>query len=230
MLPVRKALLWCAVLIPPIAFYIALARSLSGLPFGDDYPTILGYLLQWKTGGWIQHIVQIVTFQHNDYRCMIENAIVGAQYELLGHADLKALAILGDLLVIPLFGVLYLIWRESGWPREYTLLAFVPVSFLLFQLQYEGTLNFATSGLQCIPVVLFALLTCFLAPKSRQNGFHRYPSQSLAFDRVLRQRTVSDSNRRHFLPSTERISEASWLVLGKYVCLRDLLLWIRLRI
>ena len=121
--------------------------------------------------GWIKHIVQVLTFQHNDYRCIFENGIVGIQYGLLGHTNLKVLSILADLLVIPLFGVLYLTWRKCGRPPEYTLLAFVPVSWMLFQLQYEGTLNFATPGFQCIPVVLFALLTCLLATKTTTRLF-----------------------------------------------------------
>lgn len=157
--------------IPPVIFYVFLAKSLTGIPFADDYDTVLRFLLQWRTEGWIKHLAQVVTFQHNDYRCMFENGVVGIQYALLGRADLKMLSMLGDLLVIPLFGVLYLIWIECGRPHEYTFLAFVPVSWLLFQLQYEGTLNYATSGLQCIPVILFALLTCLLATKASRMAF-----------------------------------------------------------
>jgi hypothetical protein len=168
---VKKTFLWGAMLFPPVIFYAFLARSLTNLPFADDYDTVLHFLLQWRKEGWIKHLVQVMTFQHNDYRCMFENGIVGIQYGLLGHTNLKVLSIVGNLLVIPIFGVLYLIWRECGRPRDYTLLAFVPVSWILFQLQYEGTLNFATSGLQCIPVVLFALLTCFFATKTTTTAF-----------------------------------------------------------
>jgi hypothetical protein len=42
---------------------------------------------------------------------------------------------------------------------------FIPVSWLLFQLQYESTLNLPTPSLQFLPVMFFALLTCWLAPK-----------------------------------------------------------------
>jgi hypothetical protein len=167
----KKAFFWVGLLVPPIIFYTALARSLSDLPFADDYDTVLGFLLQWRNRGWADHLVQIFTFQHNDYRCMLENAVVGAQYGLLGHTDIRVLSILGNLLIIPIFWVLYLIWRDCGRPREYTLLAFVPVSWMLFQLQYEGTLDYATCGLQCIPVVLFALLTCYLAAKRSRAAF-----------------------------------------------------------
>jgi hypothetical protein len=53
---------------------------------------------------------------------MFENAVIGIQYSILGHTNLKALSILGDLLIIPLFAVLYLMWRGSGGSQDYTLL------------------------------------------------------------------------------------------------------------
>lgn len=168
---VKKASVWFAMLIPPIVFYALLAKTLMSFPLQDDYHAILGFLLQWKGKRGFGRIVEIVSFQHNDYRCMFENAIVALQYTVLGHTDLKALSILGDLCVIPLFAVLYLIWRECGRPLDYRLLAFVPVSWILFQLQYESTLNFATSGLQCIPVLMFALLTCYFAAKAGKLAF-----------------------------------------------------------
>jgi hypothetical protein len=168
----KRISIWIAIVIPPFSFYVLLARSINSFPIGqDDYGAVLNFLLQWKTESGIKHIVQILTFQHNEYRCIFANAIIGIQFAILGHTDLMALKILGDLFVIPLFGVLYLIWRDCGRPRDYTLVAFVPVSWILFQLQYEGTLNYTISGLQCVPVILFALLTCFLATKASNAAF-----------------------------------------------------------
>lgn len=158
----KKALIWLAILIPPVAFYWILFTSLKGLPVSDDYGAVLEFLLRWKKETGLQHIVQIVMSQNNDYRLMLENGVYGLQYLLLGHTNLKALAVLGDLFVIPLFFILYLIWLQCGRPRDYTFLAFVPVSWILFQLQYASALDNASAPLQIIPVVVFALLACFL--------------------------------------------------------------------
>ncbi|MDR3410847.1 MAG: hypothetical protein P4L87_07895 [Formivibrio sp.] len=167
----KRAFLWIALVIPPLSFYTLLAKSLPTLPFADDYIGILNYLLQWKKASGLGHLNLILTYQHYDYRCMFRNAIIGTQYSIIGHTDIHSLSILGDLFVIPIFGVVYLIWRECDRPREYTLLAFVPVSWILFQLQYEGTLNFPTPEFQILPVTLFVLLTCFLASKSSTPAF-----------------------------------------------------------
>ena len=48
---VKRASIWGAMLIPPVIFYALLARSLTGLPFADDYDTILRFLLQWRKRG-----------------------------------------------------------------------------------------------------------------------------------------------------------------------------------
>jgi hypothetical protein len=159
------------MLVPPITFYAFLSKSLTSIPFLDDYHAVLGFLLLWKKESGIKHILEILTYQHTDYRLMFENAIFGAQYVILGHTNIKALSILGNLFVIPIFGMLYLIWRECGRPRDYTMLAFVPVSWILFQLQYASALNTAMASLQIIPVILFALLTCFLATKTSTASF-----------------------------------------------------------
>ena len=167
----KRFFVWIAILIPPIAFYVLLARTLTAIPFLDDYHVVLAFLLRWKNESGIQHLIEIVTYQDNNYRLMFENAILGIQYSILGHTNLTALAIIGDLFVIPVFGVLFLIWRECGLPAEYTWLAFVPASWVLFQLQYAGALNNATGSLQLIPVVLFALLTCLLATRASRMWF-----------------------------------------------------------
>lgn len=152
-----------AIAIPPIAFYILLAHSVTKLPFADDYDSVLAYLLTWKSQSGFQHIVQIFTAQHNEYRLIFENAIFGIQYSILGHTNLEFLSVLGNAFVVPVFLVLYLIWRDFGHSGDFALFAFIPASWLLFELQYASTLNCAMNPLQSVPVICFMLLTCWLA-------------------------------------------------------------------
>jgi hypothetical protein len=163
---------WVLFLLPPTAFYIFLFRSLSSIPFYDDYDSVLAFLLRWQhEHGW-QHVVEIVHWQHNEYRLMLESAVFGTQYALLGHTNIKALCFLGDLVVIPLCIVLFWIWRdrERG-AAEMSALAFLPVPYLLFQLQYASSLNNAMAGLQNLPILLFALLSLYLASKKGRAWF-----------------------------------------------------------
>jgi len=170
-LSAKKLLAWVTIAIPPAAFYALLGMSLTKLPFADDYNSVLEYLLKWKTESGFQHVVQIFTAQHNEYRLMFENAIFGIQYEILGHANMMALSIIGDLFVIPVGIVLYLMWKDFRHSDEFTVIAFIPASWVLFQLQYASTLNCAMNPLQSVPVIFFMLLTIWLAVKQGWPAF-----------------------------------------------------------
>lgn len=162
---------WMVIILPPFCFYYLLMRSVSSIPFLDDYNSILSFLLHWKQDHGFQHIVRILFWQHNEYRLMFENAIVSAQYAMLGHTDIKALCILGDLFVLPIFGALLLIWKAGEASRASTVIAFAPASYLLFQLQYYSSVNDATTSLQYLPVILFALLSCYLITRKDALSF-----------------------------------------------------------
>jgi hypothetical protein len=156
---------WLIVLlvVPPVCFYFLLFNSLTSLPLFDDYNSVFEFLLRWKQETDLNHLWEIFTFQHNEYRLIFENAVFGLQYAILGHANLTALSVIGDLLVIPLFGVLYLMWRSGTLPGRLGLVTLVPVSWLLFQLEYASTLNNAMGPLQNIAVILFVLLSLYYA-------------------------------------------------------------------
>jgi hypothetical protein len=165
----KISLVYVLLVVPPLLFYYLLFRSLSIFPFFDDYNSVLEFLLRWKQESGLQHITEILTFQHNEYRLMFESAIFGTQYEMLGHTNLEALSALGNLFVLPLFAVLCLIWKKGTLPKNVGLISLVPVSWLLFQLQYAETLNWAMASLSNIPALLFALLCLYLAAEERSS-------------------------------------------------------------
>lgn len=167
----KQLFFWTAISAPPLYFYWFLVKSLQGLPVSDDYGAVLLYLLRWRHETTAGRIIQVLTSQNNDYRLMFENAVYGVQYASLGHTNLKALAIMGDLFVLVLFGVLYLIWQMCELERNYTLMAFIPVSWILFQFQYISALDNASAPLQLIPVVVFVLLTCYLSIREERLAF-----------------------------------------------------------
>ena len=150
------------IVAPPVIFYSLLFRSLSVFPFFDDYNSVLEFLLRWKQESGLGHIVEILTFQHNEYRLIFENAVFATQYTLAGQTNLKFLSVLGDFFVVPLFLVLCLIWSQGTLPKSRGLMSLVPISWLLFQLQYAGTMNWSMASLQNIPALLFVFLSIYL--------------------------------------------------------------------
>jgi hypothetical protein len=168
---IKQLAWWIVIILPPVCFYYLLMESVSSIPFLDDYNSILSFLLHWKEDHGFQHVVRILFWQHNEYRLMFENAIVSAQYAMRGHTDIKALCILGDLFVLPIFGALLLIWKTGQASGTSTAIVFAPASYLLFQLQYYSAVNDATTSLQYLPVILFALLSCYLITRKDALSF-----------------------------------------------------------
>jgi hypothetical protein len=169
--PNFRTFAWTAILIPPICFYILLWKSLCGIPYLDDYGGSLSFLLKWKRERGLQHLLQIITWQHNEYRLMLLNLIVGLQYWALGHVDLKTLAMLGNVFILLMLGVLYLIWQKDNSPSKFTLLVFVSISWMLFQLQYASAMNTSNMSLQHLPAIVFAMLACYLAAQPNAAAF-----------------------------------------------------------
>ena len=81
-LTTKRLAAWIAIAIPPIAFYVLLACSLTKLPFADDYDSVLNYLLKWKSESGLQHIAQIITSQHNNIDLYSRTQFLGFNSQL----------------------------------------------------------------------------------------------------------------------------------------------------
>lgn len=222
-IPRNRKEAWVALLliaIPPAVFYFLVLKSQTNIPFLDDYGSVLDFMLALKQANVLGKLVLIVMAQHNEYRLAFENAIFALQYGILGHADIKSLSLLGDLFIIPIFGVLYLIWRQVPGSGDRTLLAFVPVSWILFQLQYASALNCAMTPLQNLTVIFFVLLSLYLGTKSGSLAF-----AGACFSLVLA--VASSGNGLFLIPvgaimflqRREYRRLVTWILTGSLLCM-----------
>jgi uncharacterized membrane protein YjfL (UPF0719 family) len=145
-----------AIAAPIICFYAILAHYFVNLPFGDDYETALPFMARFANMNWLHRLGLIFQFQHNEYKLMFENAILALQYVVFGRPNFIALCLAGDLLILALF---FGIWTclMPKLDLDQKLMTAVPIVFLLFELRYAETLNWATPALQNIGVLVFAL-------------------------------------------------------------------------
>ena len=159
------------LLLPIVVFYLLLARAAVDLPFLDDYPSVLDFLnvhaqlptLQAKT-------LHLLTSQHNEYKLLFENCVFVIERAWLGHVSFLMLMATGNLFVLLIF---LLLWRVSlvqvaPWRRA---LLIAPAAYLLFQLQYASTLDWAMGSLQNLPVLFFALLSLWMLTRTGWGFF-----------------------------------------------------------
>jgi len=160
----RKAILAASlVALPVIPFFAILSYFSINIPIMDDYDGGLDYLIHLKQmhGFWAR-FVYCMTAQHNEYKTLFANTVVWIQAAIFGHIDFRLTCFLGNLFV-PLIGVV--LWKMFLPKRKdlaTRLVLFSPVMFVLFQLNYVQTLNWALPALQNVAVVAFVLATIYL--------------------------------------------------------------------
>ena len=158
----RWAGLWAAMLLPVVALYAVLLRAFRAVPMFDDYPALLGFglTLRGLSGG--ERWLWIAASQHGEYKLIFEHAIAAALLLSTGRVPFGVLIWLGNGLAL---GVGWALWRMffagqvgAAIQVETRALLFLPVVYLLFQLNYAENFDWAMCGLQTFPVVLFSLL------------------------------------------------------------------------
>ena len=156
-------LLLLAALVPGIAAYAILFQQAFSAPYQDDYHAILAFAEEYQQlPTWKARILAIAAEQHNEYKLAFEHSVVAAELQLTRHLNFFFLSVLGDLSLLPIAFLLWRTWHQEESSLAQRLLKFLPISFLFFALTYWETLDWAMTGLQNTPVILFSLLAIYL--------------------------------------------------------------------
>jgi hypothetical protein len=144
------------VALPAVIFYSILLRHLSPLPYLDDYG-LLHFLNEIsELRGAAAKGLCFLAAQHNEYKIFFENAVAWLQLQSFGHVDFRVLSAIGDGFVLLLGVLLWKMFLPGHKDLGARLTYFIPIAWLLFQLEYCETLNWATA-LQNVAVPFFAL-------------------------------------------------------------------------
>jgi hypothetical protein len=158
---------------PAVIFYTILVRRAVNLPYFDDYYAVLDFLNhEVLLRSAPAKALFFLTSQTGEFRLWLLHAVSWVLLRLVGHVDLRVLEALGDGFVLLLALLLWKMFptsNENDLPTRVAL--FIPASWLLFQLQYWETLDWPTSGLQHVPVLVFALGAIYLLTRSEPWAF-----------------------------------------------------------
>jgi hypothetical protein len=169
-----KALLSAiAVALPAALFYSILLSQASDLPIYDDYRALLGFVNEMAglkiLSGKASYFLGA---QHNEYKLFFEHGLVWFQFVVLGHLNMKLLCAIGNGFVLLLGILLWKMFLLNHKDIASRLVYFIPVSWLLFQLQYIETLNWAMASMQNLPVLFFSLGAIYLLVQTTSRGFY----------------------------------------------------------
>ena len=153
---------WLIAVVVVIAIaYSLLLSTAFNLPKEDDYDAILEFMNRFVTsqGAWAK-ASWFLASQHNEYKLFFVHALVVSDHALTGTLNFAVLQCLGDLGLLGIFAVLA--WHLPGKQRLWNKgLLLLPLAFLSFSLRPFEALNWATGGLQTVPVVVFSLLAIY---------------------------------------------------------------------
>ena len=171
----RRWKVTCVVLLlalPVVVFYFILCRTAVNLPILDDYQIILGTtnsLSQAHT--FTSQAAIVLNSEHNGYKLIFENGVVGALYDVTGHIYILPLVVFGNAFALVIFSVVALMAKDAATDVLTWLITLVPAAYFLFQLQYASALNFASSSLQHLAVVAFSLLAIYFLSRHARSTF-----------------------------------------------------------
>ena len=155
------------IALPAVIFSCILFQRLINLPLQDDYDAVLRFVNQTaQAQGAGAKLTNLLADQHNEYKLFVGHGLEWAQFALLGHMDFAQLCVAGDSAIFLLALILWLMFLPGEKDLAKRLAYFVPVAWLLFQLEYWETLDWAMASLQNLWVIVFALgaICCVLRP------------------------------------------------------------------
>jgi len=180
--PRNVTLLVLVALFPALVAFIVLYRQSPSVPYQDDYGAILDFAANYEQlPSWKGKLLDIATEQSNEYKLGFEHSIVALELEFTHRLNFGFLTALGNLLLLPIAYLLWLTYQIHETDAARRLLDFLPVSFLFFSLTYWENLDWAMTGLQNTPVVLFSLLAIYLLTRPVQPLFACVAAMLAAF-------------------------------------------------
>jgi hypothetical protein len=163
-------LLIFAALLPAFAAYGILYQQAPSVPYQDDYGAILAFAVDYEQLPTLAaKVLDIATEQSNEYKLGFEHFIVASEVELTRHLNFAFLTALGNLFLLPIGYLLWLTYQDRESDLNRRLLQFLPISLLFFALTYWENLDWAMTGLQNTPVILFSLLAIYFLASTRAH-------------------------------------------------------------
>jgi len=169
--PARLAIPALVVAFPAVLFYTILFRTALDIPFYDEYGTLVFIDKMIHIHGWIDRVKFIFETQFNEYKLIFAETVVWLQFLFVGRTDFKLLSAISNAFVLLLALLLWRMFLPSEKDMSKRLTLFIPVSWLLFQLQYFEILNWGGAGLQHIPSTVFAFAAIYFITRLSRTAF-----------------------------------------------------------
>lgn len=157
---------WIGVLLPP-AFYLYLVYSYSlNLPFADDFTNMAHTISIIQSENFSDKLYNLFS-QDGEHRVVFNRLAYILSSFIIWEIDFKFLIIFGN---VALLALLYLFFKILKVPHH-NLFYFIPISILLFQLQFWKNMTWSVPAIQHQYILIFTGLTFYSLSKNSNLGF-----------------------------------------------------------
>jgi hypothetical protein len=156
---------------PAAFFYTILFRNALDIPFYDGYGTLEFVNYMQSLGGFAARLSYLLQAQFNEYKLIFGGAVVWLQFALTERVDFVLLGAVGNSFVLLIALLLWKMFLPAHQDIGTRLALFVPVSWLLFQFEYQELLNWGATGLQHLPSLLFSFASIYFLFRNTRKAF-----------------------------------------------------------
>jgi hypothetical protein len=162
----KKPLIFLVMAVPVVLWVAVILYYSVNLPWYDDFDPFPDFLHKWITSDSLPERLTLLFQPNNEHRMVVGKLATLGYYWVTGHLNFTFLHIGAALFTLGTLAVFWQAFRRSNLSGWY----FLPVPFLLFQLQYHLIFLWAICGWQHEPVVFFVVLSMFLLSGKRLAG------------------------------------------------------------
>lgn len=145
--------------IPILIYAVTVICNSVNIPFYDDYELILSFLVNYKNTQGFNDSLNLLLTGGDAHNGFFAKLVYLTDTLLNRHLNFIHLIYAAN---ICLLGILILFYISGRCNHSKKIFLFLPVSFLLFQLQYWEISTWAVAAMVFLPTFLFSLLTLFL--------------------------------------------------------------------
>lgn len=152
------------LILAPILVWVGLILTYSvNVPWFDDFDPFLDFIDKWTTSTNLSQKLTLLFQPNNEHRMVFGKLLNLIYFQVSGQVNFTAIHCMAAAFTL---GTCLILWKIFKTLKLHPLY-FLPVPFLLFQVQYYLIFLWAICGMQHETVVFFVCLTCYLLAKQR---------------------------------------------------------------
>ena len=158
---------WAIIALPIILYFYFLSEYSLNIPKWDDH-ALKAFILDYQNADGILAKFQTFFKQHNEHRIAFDRLITLIVFQIHGTIDYRWLMWVGNFTLIGVLFIFYKIFQK----QKISLLFFVPIPLILFQLQLWENTFWGMAAVQNFGIVLFVFGLIYLISSEKKVHFY----------------------------------------------------------